>query len=198
MVDWLIHWLRYSRNAPGFSREQSAKVTFTDCHNQDFSLLAPTFFCPRPLFHTPLHPTSKALPFLIPCGRSKENHSIPGDTQQHLRTHPLAHKIFVPWIHIRNNKIKSYTHLASRVLKLYQVHKDEISAGPTQNFLPQATTTHPPAIRALQNAKTTTLGLLSLCHWFLTEDSLYQHRRANYILLSRETISGRWNGTVVC
>ena len=51
--------------------------------------------------------------------------------------------------------------------------KDENKQGKKQDFLLQGTTTHPPTIRALQTAKTTKLGLLSLPHWFLTESWQY-------------------------
>ena len=40
------------------------------------------------------------------------------------------------------------------------------------------------------------LGLLSLSNCFLTEDSLYQHWRANHILPTREINSGRWVETL--
>ena len=53
--------------------------------------------------HTPT-PSSKAHLFLTTRGKSKENLFIPGATQENLRTLPLAHKIFVPWIPIRNKK----------------------------------------------------------------------------------------------
>ena len=69
--------------------------------------------------------------------------------------------------------------------ELYQVNK--ISAGPKYDFLPQATTTHPPTIIALKTTKTTRLGLLSLRHCFITEASLYQHQRATDSLHTQET-----------
>ena len=58
-------------------------------------------------FHKLPHPNPKSHPFLTARRRSKENLSIPADTQEHFRTYPLAHKIFVPWVHIRNNEMKS-------------------------------------------------------------------------------------------
>ena len=47
-----------------------------------------------------------------------------------------------PMINFRNEKIKSWTHPASLILKL----KDAISASPKLDFLHYVTTTHPPAI----------------------------------------------------
>ena len=58
--------------------------------------------------------------------------------------------------------------------------KEENSAGPKQDSLPQLTTTKPSIFKPLQTAKLTKLGLLSLSlNCFLTEDSLHQNRKAN-------------------
>ena len=68
--------------------------------------------------HARIHSTSKAHPFLTTRRRSKENLFVPD-----LCTHPLAHKIFVPWIHFRNNKMKSQTHPASLIFELSSTHR---------------------------------------------------------------------------
>ena len=51
---------------------------------------------------------------------------------------------------------------------------DAISAGPKLDFLLHATTTHLPAIKAVQTTKITKLGLLSLTLWLLKDSSQYQ------------------------
>ena len=88
----------YSPLAMEFSREQSAQATFTDLQKKKF-------VCNQK-FHTLSHPTSKLYLFLTARGRSKDILSICWAKQENLCTHPLAYKTFIPWIHIRNKKIK--------------------------------------------------------------------------------------------
>ena len=57
--------------------------------------------------------------------------------------------------------------------------KDMFSVGPKQDFLPHSSTTHPPTIKALQTAKINKIRPSASPHWFLTEGSHYQTRKAN-------------------
>ena len=144
-------------------------------------MLAPTsdhkvkmFFVCNHKFHKPPHPTSKAHSFLTAHRRSKQNLSIPEDMHEHLCTQLRLHKIFIPWIRIRNNKMKTQTHPASSILELFQVHKHEISASYIRLFAPSHH--DPPAkYQSPPNYKKTqkTFGYLSLPNCFSTEDSLY-------------------------
>ena len=84
-----IHWLPQAR-------------FLIACPN--FKLQSQKFFCLRPpIPHTPTAHFQRRS-FFNSCWRSKENLSILGATQENLCTHPLAHKIFVPWFHDKNKK----------------------------------------------------------------------------------------------
>ena len=76
------------------------------------------FFACDHKFQAPPQSTSKEHPFLTDREKSKGTLSIPGATQENLCIHPLEHKILVPWIPIRNKKMKSYTHPVSHILEL--------------------------------------------------------------------------------
>ena len=53
------------------------------------------------------------------------------------------------------------------------------SVSPKQDFLPHSSTTRPPTIKALQTAKINKIRPSTSPHWFLTEGSHYQTRKAN-------------------
>ena len=53
------------------------------------------------------------------------------------------------------------------------------SVSPKQDFLPHSSTTRPPTIKALQTAKINKIRPSASPHWFLTEGSHYQKRKAN-------------------
>ena len=90
--------------------------------------------------------------------------------------------LFVPLINIRNKIWKLGFTLRPPSLNKTKNIKDMISAGPKQDILPHATTTHPTTIKELQTTKITKLYLQALL-------SLVFNRRFTISELKRKFIS---------
>ena len=94
----------------------------------------------------------------------------PWVTQGNFLTCPLGRQGKHVWSIVRQPPIKTgwwdapltLWDLAEICLNKARNTKDAFSAGPKQDLVPHATTTHPPTIKAFQTTKITKLGLLPL------------------------------------